>query len=118
MLKIRLQRVGRRNLALYRIVVAEHTAPEKGKFNAKIGTYNPKTKITSLDKEAVLKWLNFGSQPSNTVSKLFKSEKIVHKLISIHTFNKKAKKKKDNQLNSPAVESEEDKNEKVEEVKE
>ena len=75
MLKIRLQRVGRRNLMLYRIVVAEQTAPVKGKFIAKIGTYNPKTKIITLNKEAVLRWLNFGAQPTNTISKLFKKEK-------------------------------------------
>ncbi|PIP51170.1 30S ribosomal protein S16 [Candidatus Berkelbacteria bacterium CG_4_10_14_0_8_um_filter_35_9_33_8] len=124
MLKIRLQRVGRRNLVLYRIVVAEQTAPVKGKFIAKIGTYNPKTKIITLNKEAVLRWLNFGAQPTNTISKLFKKEKIEHKLISVHTFNKKVKKKKDsdkktnNQLNSPMVESEINKDEKIKENKE
>ena len=123
MLKIRLQRVGRRNLALYRIVVAEKTAPVKGKFIAKIGTYNPKTKNTTFIKEDVLKWLNAGAIPTNTVSKLLVNNKIDHKLISIHIFNKKAKKTKgetteDNQLNSPAVESEMNIEEKVEENKE
>lgn len=123
MLKIRLQRVGRRNLALYRIVVADKTAPVKGKFIAKIGTYNPKTKDTSLVKEDVLKWLNVGAKPTNTVSKLLLTNKIQHKLISVHIFNKKAKKTKgeseeNNQQNSPTVESEISIEEKIEENKE
>ena len=37
MLKIRLQRTGRKNRPAYRVVVCEHTAPIKGKFIEKVG---------------------------------------------------------------------------------
>jgi small subunit ribosomal protein S16 len=43
--RIRLRRVGRKKLPLYRIVVAEKTAPRDGRFIDVIGTYSPKAKV-------------------------------------------------------------------------
>ena len=40
--RIRLRRVGRKKLPLYRIVVADQEAPRDGRFIEIIGTYNPK----------------------------------------------------------------------------
>ena len=42
-LRIRLTRVGRRNQPKYRIVVAEHARPVKGKFLDILGHYNPQS---------------------------------------------------------------------------
>ena len=47
--RIRLRRVGRKNLPLYRIVVADQESPRDGRFIEVIGTYNPKGQ-TSADK--------------------------------------------------------------------
>ena len=39
--KIRLQRRGRKKLAIFDIVVADSRSPRDGKIIEKIGTYNP-----------------------------------------------------------------------------
>ncbi|MFH0929825.1 MAG: 30S ribosomal protein S16 [Candidatus Moraniibacteriota bacterium] len=44
MLKIRLTRRGKKNSAFFRVVVAEHTSPIKGKFLENLGFLNPHTK--------------------------------------------------------------------------
>ena len=44
MLKIRLTRRGKKNKAFFRIVVAEHTSPIKGRFLEVLGFLNPHTK--------------------------------------------------------------------------
>ncbi len=40
--RIRLRRVGRKKLPLYRIVVADQQSPRDGRFIEILGTYNPK----------------------------------------------------------------------------
>ncbi len=40
--RIRLRRIGRKKLPLYRIVIADQEAPRDGRFIEIIGTYNPK----------------------------------------------------------------------------
>ena len=50
--RIRLRRVGRKKLPLYRIVVADQEAPRDGRFIEIIGTYNPKGE-TAADKVTV-----------------------------------------------------------------
>ncbi len=68
MLKIRMQRIGRINMPSYRIVVVEHTAsPKAGKFVARVGSYNPKTKERTIDESKIKYWLSVGAQPSATV---------------------------------------------------
>ena len=49
--RIRLRRVGRKKLPLYRIVVADKESPRDGRFIEIIGTYNPKGE-TAADKVA------------------------------------------------------------------
>ena len=78
MLKLRLQRRGKRNYATYRVVVAEHTAPVKGRFVADVGSYNPHTDTFAVSAEAVTDWLAKGVQPSPTVHNLL----ITHKVIT------------------------------------
>ena len=70
MLRLRLQRRGKRNYATYRVVVADQHAPIKGKFVADVGHYNPHTDEFSVDKDAVTAWLEKGAQPTATVHNL------------------------------------------------
>ncbi|MFQ5540938.1 MAG: 30S ribosomal protein S16 [Candidatus Paceibacteria bacterium] len=78
MLKIRFQRTGRKNDPAYRIVVVEHTAgPRAGKNVAQVGSYNPKTKQTVIDAEAVKKWIGHGAKPSGTVHNLLVSKSVI-----------------------------------------
>lgn len=74
MLRIRLQRTGRRNLPTYRLVVAEHTAAVKGKFIEKFGYYRPAENphVFEYDLDRIRHWIQFGAQPSNTVARLLK----------------------------------------------
>lgn len=68
MLKIRLQRIGRRNNPSYRIVVVESTAAaKKGKPVELLGTYDTIRKTTVLNKERVQHWMTQGAKPSDTM---------------------------------------------------
>ncbi len=65
MLVIRLQRRGRKGLAMYRMVVQDkRTHPSKEKVIARLGSYNPHTKELSLDKDLAQKYIDNGAQPS------------------------------------------------------
>ena len=77
MLAIRMQRNGRTHLPVYRIIVQEaQRHPLSGRVVAEVGYYNPHTKETTLDKEAVEKYLKNGAQPSTRVIRILKAEKI------------------------------------------
>ena len=68
MLKIRLQRIGRRNNPSYRVVVVESTsAAKKGLPVETIGFHDTVRKKTSIDGERVTYWLSKGARPSNTM---------------------------------------------------
>lgn len=77
MLKIKLTRVGKRDQALYRIVVNEARDKRDGKYAEVIGNYNPGTNPASvtIDKEKYNSWIEKGAQPTQTVKKLFDSLK-------------------------------------------
>ncbi|MDO8561414.1 MAG: 30S ribosomal protein S16 [bacterium] len=78
MLKIRLQRIGRKNMPAFRIIVAEHTrGPKTGNIVEKVGTYNPKTKERTLEAERIKYWLSVGAQASGTVHNMLVSAKII-----------------------------------------
>lgn len=77
MLKIRLQRRGKRSYATYRLVVAEDGAPIQGRFIADLGHYNPHTDDFKVDKAAALEWISKGVQSSPTVHNLFIDHKII-----------------------------------------
>lgn len=70
MLRLRLQRRGKKNYATYRVVVAQQRAPIQGKFLADVGFYNPHTDTFSVEAAAVEKWLREGVQPTPTVHNL------------------------------------------------
>jgi len=77
MLRMRLQRRGKKNFATYRVVVADQRAPVKGRFVADLGPYNPHTKDFNVKKEVALEWLAKGVQPTPTVHNLLVDNKIL-----------------------------------------
>lgn len=83
MLRIRLQRRGKRGYATYRVVVADQHAPIKGRFIDDLGSYNPHTNEFKVAEDKVQEWLKRGAQPSDTVHNLMvthgllKEEKVV-----------------------------------------
>lgn len=76
MLIIRFSRVGKKNYAYYRMVVAENSSPVKGRFLEEVGSYNPHLKQAQIKKERVEYWLSQGVQTSDSVWNLLIKEGI------------------------------------------
>ena len=75
MLVIRLQRVGRKGHAQFRVVVQDsRRTPTSGKIVAQVGTYDPHTKQLNLDKERAQAYLDHGAQPSDRVVLILEKE--------------------------------------------
>ena len=72
--RIRLRRVGTKNVPVYRIVVADGRSPRDGRFIENIGTYNPKKAENNFTEnlERAKHWISKGAQPSNTVRSFLK----------------------------------------------
>ena len=72
MVKIRLQREGKKKAPFYHIVVADSKCPRDGKIIEKIGTYDPMTETSTvvLDQEKVAQWIKNGAKPTDTVKAL------------------------------------------------
>ena len=72
MVKIRLQRVGKKKAPFYHIVVADSRVSRDGKIVEKIGSYDPMTNPATivLDNEKVATWIKNGAKPTDTVKAL------------------------------------------------
>ena len=78
MLKIRLQRVGRKNDPSYRVVVVDsRQGPKSGKQIDQVGFYNPVAKVRTIDKDKAKHWLGVGAQASGTVYNLLVTEGVL-----------------------------------------
>ncbi len=77
MLKIRLTRRGKKNKAFFRVVVAEHTSPIKGKFLENLGFLNPHTKEKEFKADRIKYWIEKGAQCSDTVHNLLVSNGVI-----------------------------------------
>lgn len=77
MLTIRLSRVGKRNAAVFHIVLAEKSKPVKGKFVELLGFYNPRTKEKSFKADRIKYWQSQGVGFSPTVHNLLIDAKII-----------------------------------------
>ena len=77
MLTIRMKRTGRKGHPQYRFVVQDSRfSPSSGRVVSYIGSYNPHSKQTILDKQKVEQYLANGAQPSDRVARMLKSEGI------------------------------------------
>ena len=72
MVKIRLQRFGKKKAPFYHIVVADSKSPRDGKIIEQLGTYDPMTNPETivLDKAKVETWIKNGAKPTDTVKAL------------------------------------------------
>ena len=78
--RIRLRKIGRKKLPLYRIVVADKESPRDGRFIEILGTYDPKqdgAKKVVIDVEKAKGWLAKGATPTDTVEALLKSAGVI-----------------------------------------
>ncbi len=69
---IRLSRQGSKKRPFYRVVAAEKSAPRDGRFIEQVGTYDPRTKKTHLDRTRYERWVSVGAKPSPTVASLIR----------------------------------------------
>jgi small subunit ribosomal protein S16 len=74
--RIRLRRIGRKKIPLFRIVVTDQESPRDGRFIEVIGSYDPKGETTAdkvkVDAEKAREWIAKGATPSDTVQSLLK----------------------------------------------
>lgn len=105
MLRIRLSRVGRRNLNVFRIVVADKNAPIKGRVIEILGMYNPRDEKDNLkiNKERVNYWISVGAKPTDTVTNLLVDAKILPEKDKIKKTTKKKTREKEEKIEKPDV---------------
>ena len=78
MLKMRLQRIGRKNDASYRLIVTDsRRGPKSGKHIDLLGSYNPKQSHFSVNGDKAREWIKKGAQVSDTVHNLLVSHKVI-----------------------------------------
>ena len=78
MLKIRLQRIGRKNDPAFRVVLTDSkNSTKSGRFLEIIGSYNPKAGETKFDAERIKYWMSKGAKLSDTMHNFLVHEKVV-----------------------------------------
>jgi small subunit ribosomal protein S16 len=78
MLKMRLQRIGRKNDPSYRVVVTDsRNAAKRGTHADTLGFYTPKSGEFKVDAVRVKKWISNGVQVSDTVHNFLVAQKII-----------------------------------------
>ncbi|WKZ27421.1 MAG: 30S ribosomal protein S16 [Candidatus Paceibacterota bacterium] len=77
MLMIRLQRVGKKKQAYFRVVLTEHTKKPQGEYQELLGTYDPHAKRLAAQTERITFWLSQGALLSPTANNLLANHKIL-----------------------------------------
>lgn len=77
MLKLRLKRTGKKKAPSYRLVIMENTTRRDGRPIDEVGFYNTITKQSKLDTAKIVKWLEIGVKPTQTVASLLKKANII-----------------------------------------
>lgn len=77
MLKLRLKRIGRKRSPSYRLVIMENTYRRDGRPIEEVGYYDPISKNYKFDQKKILKWLQYGVKPTETVLNLLKKADII-----------------------------------------
>lgn len=78
MLKIRLQRIGRKNDPSFRAVLTDSkNSAKSGKFLEIVGTYNPKSGMTGFRTERIKYWISKGARLSDTMHNFMVRDKAI-----------------------------------------
>lgn len=76
MIKLRLKRYGKKREVSYRIVAMNSRDRRDGRPLEELGFYNPRTDETRLDVPAIVKRLQDGAQPTETVRSILKKANV------------------------------------------
>jgi small subunit ribosomal protein S16 len=80
MIKLRLKRFGKKREVSYRIVATDSRNRRDGRPLEELGFYNPRTDETRLNVPAIVKRLQDGAQPTETVRNLLNKAKVFEQL--------------------------------------
>ena len=81
MIKLRLKRFGKKRESSFRLVACNSTSRRDGRPLEELGFYNPRTKETRLDTEALRTRLGQGAQPTDAVRTLLEKGGLLEKKI-------------------------------------
>ena len=81
MIKLRLKRFGKKREASFRLVACNSTSRRDGRPLQELGFYNPRTKETRLDAEALRVRLSQGAQPTDAVRSLLEKGGLLEKSV-------------------------------------
>ncbi|HGY5542301.1 MAG: 30S ribosomal protein S16 [Prochlorococcus sp.] len=81
MIKLRLKRFGKKREASFRLVACNSTSRRDGRPLQELGFYNPRTKETRLDTEALRLRLSQGAQPTDAVRSLLEKGGLIEKTV-------------------------------------
>ena len=81
MIKLRLKRFGKKRESRFRLVACNSTSRRDGRPLQELGFYNPRTKETRLDTEALRVRLGQGAQPTDAVRTLLEKGGLLEKKI-------------------------------------
>lgn len=76
MIKLRLKRYGKKFAVSYRIVAMQSTSRRDGRPLEELGFYNPRTDELKLDVDGIVRRLQQGAQPTETVRRLLEKENV------------------------------------------
>jgi small subunit ribosomal protein S16 len=78
MLKIRLQRVGRKHEPTFRVVLTDSkNSTKSGRFLELLGSYDPRKSTEVFNGERIKEWMGKGAKLSDTMHNLLISKKII-----------------------------------------
>ena len=81
MIKLRLKRFGKKREASFRLIACNSTSRRDGRPLQELGFYNPRTKETRLDTEALRARLGQGAQPTDAVRTLLEKGGLLEKKV-------------------------------------
>lgn len=76
MIKLRLKRYGKKREVSYRIVAMSSTARRDGRPIEELGFYNPRTDEVRLETDAIVRRLQQGAQPTDTVRRILEKANV------------------------------------------
>lgn len=79
MLRIRLQRVGRKNIPIFRVVLTHsQNSTKSGRYLEVLGAYDPrKNGIKEFKADRIKHWMSVGAKVTDTMHNLLLNEKII-----------------------------------------
>ncbi|MCG6133846.1 MAG: 30S ribosomal protein S16 [Nostoc sp. LLA-1] len=80
MIKLRLKRFGKKREASYRIIAINNLARRDGRPLEELGFYNPRTDEVRLDVPGIIKRLQQGAQPTDTVRSILVKANVFEQL--------------------------------------